>query len=77
MNTKEVISQLTDSLGSKHAFRIERGVQQAASLWRDTDGSEEDFAKFCKENFVFFSINCLWNLARIKIYTENLKLLHK
>ncbi len=52
MNTKEVISQLTDSLGSKHAFRIERGVQQAASLWRDTDGSEEDFAKFCKENFV-------------------------
>lgn len=56
MKTKEVVSQLTDSLGTDYSFRIERGVTQVASLWRDTDGSEDDFAKFCKENFVSDSV---------------------
>ncbi len=48
----KVISALTDSLGADNAFRIERGVEQVASLWRDTDGTEDEFARFCKENFV-------------------------
>ncbi len=47
-----VIKQLTDSCGESSKFRIERGVKQAASLWQKEDGSSEDFAKFCKENFV-------------------------
>lgn len=52
MKTKEVISQLTDSLAAENAFRIERGVQQVASLWRETDGTEDEFVQFCKENFI-------------------------
>lgn len=48
-----VISFLKDSLddGSVH-FRIERGVRQVADLWRESDGSKEDFERFCKEHFV-------------------------
>lgn len=52
MKVKEVIAQLADSLGTGDLFRIERGVQQVASLWRDSDGPEQEFATFCKESFV-------------------------
>jgi hypothetical protein len=47
-----VIAQLKDSLGQNCAFRIERGVHQVADLWRESDGSEDDFSSFCKTNFV-------------------------
>ena len=32
--------------------RFERGVRQAAGLWREEDGSPADFARFCKENLI-------------------------
>jgi len=33
-------------------FRIERGVRQAAALWRQSDGDEKEFQKLCNENFI-------------------------
>ncbi len=48
----EVIAQLKDSLGEVSSFRIERGVQQVAALWRETDGTEDAFADFCRTSFV-------------------------
>ena len=50
--TEEVIAQLNDSLGEASAFRIERGVEQVAALWREQDGDAEAFAQFCKRSFV-------------------------
>lgn len=47
-----VIKQLSDSLGENSSFRIERGVNQVASLWRSSDGTEDDFSAFCRTNFV-------------------------
>lgn len=47
----EVISALKDSLGTSAEFRIERGVRQVANLWREADGTPEEFATFCKKNF--------------------------
>ena len=47
-----VINQLKDSLGEAATFRIERGVRQVADLWREQDGSQDDFAQFCKTSFV-------------------------
>jgi hypothetical protein len=49
---KNVISLLEEKHGSDHSFRIERGVERAASLWRDSDGNREDFEKFCLDNFI-------------------------
>jgi len=48
----EVIAQMEDSLGEASLFRIERGVQQVAALWRETDGTEDAFAQFCRSSFV-------------------------
>lgn len=47
-----VIRQLSDSLGDIHLFRVERGVRQVADLWRDTDGTADDFTRFCKSSFI-------------------------
>ena len=50
--TEEVIAQLKDSLGEASAFRVERGVEQVAALWREQDGNAEAFAQFCKRSFM-------------------------
>ncbi|NVO18661.1 MAG: hypothetical protein HXX13_03125 [Bacteroidetes bacterium] len=49
---EKVIKQLTDSCGEQSKFRIERGVKQAAFLWKKEDGTAADFSKFCSENFI-------------------------
>lgn len=49
---ENVVAQLKDSFGESAAFRIERGVQQVADLWRESDGSEDDFSEFCKSSFI-------------------------
>lgn len=49
---EKVTKQLTDSLGETFAFRIERGVQQVANLWYESDGANDAFVAFCKTNFV-------------------------
>lgn len=38
--------------GEAYRFRIDRGVKQAASLWRQSDGDETAFNEFCKEYFI-------------------------
>ncbi len=49
---EKVKTELQAKYGESAKFRIERGVQQAAALWRDTDGTPQDFHAFCIENFV-------------------------
>ncbi len=46
------VKSLTDSNTEMSAELIKRGVSHAASLWRDTDGSEADFQAFCEEQFI-------------------------
>ncbi|HNR43368.1 MAG TPA: hypothetical protein PKL65_14150, partial [Bacteroidales bacterium] len=48
----QTIKALTEKHGEAAAFRIDRGVRQAASLWRDTDGTADEFTQFCTEQFV-------------------------
>lgn len=43
---------LLGKYGEEQKFRIERGVQQAASFWRADDGGVEEFVKFCKLSFI-------------------------
>jgi hypothetical protein len=47
-----VTSHLKDSLGETSAFRIDRGVRQVADLWRESDGTRDDFSQFCKTSFI-------------------------
>jgi hypothetical protein len=48
----DVVSALKDKFGSGQAFRIEKGVQQAADFWNGSDGSIEEFKQFCVEHFI-------------------------
>jgi len=53
---ENTVKQTTDSLVVKHGASlrpgISRGVSQAASLWTSSDGTPEDFTKFCLDNFI-------------------------
>ena len=49
--TSKVKQSLIDKYGEKARFRIERGVEQTANLWREGDGTKDEFIKFCTENF--------------------------
>lgn len=52
-NTIEnTIANLTSNHSSEHQHRISKGVRQAASLWRDSDGTEKEFETFCLEHFI-------------------------
>jgi hypothetical protein len=46
------IKALTDKYGTDYKFRIDRGVHQAATFWQEKDGTNNDFKKFCTENFI-------------------------
>ncbi len=48
----EVQTALIETFGNDSESVIKRGVKQAASLWRDSDGSPEEFKTFCAENFI-------------------------
>lgn len=47
-----VKTKIISKFGESHKERIERGVTRVASLWWKEDGSEEDFERFCLENFI-------------------------
>lgn len=49
---EQVQSALIEKHGASEQFRIDRGVLQAASLWREIDGGEKDFEAFCLHHFV-------------------------
>ncbi len=49
---KNVTEQLTKKHGKDLEFRITKGVAQVAAFWNGDDGSEDEFTKFCLENFV-------------------------
>lgn len=49
---KETMNKLVDTAGEASRDRIERGVRQAASLWQQADGTQDEFIGFCVSNFV-------------------------
>lgn len=43
---------LVERYGKENRARITAGVLQAAALWRESDGDEQQFHQFCVENFI-------------------------
>jgi hypothetical protein len=48
----KVIHELKAKHGESSSFRIERGVKQTANLWRESDGTAQEFEGFCMSQFV-------------------------
>lgn len=46
------IEKMKEKFGEDQAFRIDKGVRQAAAFWREEDGSSGEFTSFCLENFL-------------------------
>ncbi len=49
---KKTTTMLVDQHDTDHHERISRGVRQAASLWRSSDGTESEFEAFCQKHFI-------------------------
>jgi hypothetical protein len=53
---QNTISQTIKQISQKHAdvnqTLLEKGVKQAAYLWRKSDGNTEDFKNFCLKNYI-------------------------
>lgn len=49
---EKIKNSLLQKYGEGQRFRIERGVDQAASLWKTNDGPEEEFEQFCTQYFI-------------------------
>ena len=69
--TKEDVKKaLLEKFGEGQTNRIEKGVGQAASLWREEDGTQEEFKNFCKEYFVSSSERLDQNFQKLETNYE-------
>ncbi len=48
----KTIHELIKKYPNLDKTKIEKGVSQVAELWRTSDGNENDFEKFCLDNFI-------------------------
>ncbi len=49
---QKVQDELLKKYGDQDKERIYKGTGQLAGNWRKTDGSNDDFIKFCTDNFI-------------------------
>ena len=67
---QKVQAELLQKVGENEKFRVERGVEQAAGLWRESDGNTDDFAAFCRENFVAAGAALESLFEKLEFYSE-------
>lgn len=48
----KVIQKMVSKYGEQSKFRITRGVNQTAGLWKGEDGDAQEFEQFCTENYI-------------------------
>lgn len=51
-HTEEAIRKTAEKFPDASRAEIERGVKHAASLWRQSDGTESEFVDFCSDNYM-------------------------
>jgi len=68
----DALKSINDQNPGSNAAIVEKGVQHAASLWRDADGSPEEFVKFCGENFIADPVKKETSFKRFSEYLESL-----
>lgn len=48
----ETAAELIQKFGDSDKFRMEKGVKQVAQFWSEQDGSKDEYAAFCKQNYI-------------------------
>lgn len=64
------IAGLVNTYGQVNKARIEKGVNQVASLWIEKDGKSTEFKQFCEDNFVGDEIKLEQLFNRISVNLE-------
>ncbi|MCX6557901.1 MAG: hypothetical protein NTW95_10800, partial [Candidatus Aminicenantes bacterium] len=66
----KVKTELLQKYGEAEKFRIDRGLEQVAALWRAADGGAAEFAIFCRANFAVAGapLDALFN--KLEFYSE-------
>jgi len=68
----DAVKAVSDKSPVANAAMVEKGISHAASLWRDSDGTPEDFVKFCGENFIADPAQKEASFKRFSEYLESL-----
>jgi len=66
------VTQVVEKYQLSETVLLEKGVRHTASLWRTSDGTPEDFVKFCAENFVADAAKKEATFYRFSEYFESL-----
>jgi hypothetical protein len=69
---QKAVASLVQKFGADHRERIERGVRQVATLWREEDGSASEFETFCTTYFIADKAKLDLALARFERMFEAL-----
>lgn len=69
---KNTIDTVKTAKPAADLILLSKGVKHAASLWRKEDGSEADFTKFVKENYISDSAKRKVVFNKISSYVESL-----
>ncbi len=68
----DAVTAVRDKAQGSTNGMIEKGVKHAASLWRETDGTPEDFIQFCSENYITDPAQKAASFTRFAEYLESL-----
>ncbi len=66
------VQELVDEHGGESAVRARQGVTQVAAFWRETDGSADEFAAFCKAQFLSDPTKIEALLKRFEVNLESM-----
>lgn len=67
---EKVKTELLQKFGDSEKFRVERGVDQVAALWRAADGNGTEFAIFCRANFTAAGAPLDALFIKLEFYSE-------
>jgi Rps23 Pro-64 3,4-dihydroxylase Tpa1-like proline 4-hydroxylase len=68
----DAIKAVSEKSPAANAAMVEKGVGHIASLWRESDGTPEEFVKFCAENFIATPADKEASFKRFAEYLESL-----
>jgi hypothetical protein len=67
---QKVKTELLQKYGEAEKFRVERGVEQVAGLWRSEDGSPQEFAEYCRQYFIADAAALEAVFKKMEFYSE-------
>ena len=74
VSTQAVEQVIATLSGQEHVNKtlIDKGVRQVARLWQETDGSEEDFIRYCQDRYISDPVEKQQVFLKVSDYLEGI-----